>query len=474
MRKKKAVNKFSIKQFYKSKIFIFISLGFFIFFIIGSMSIIYSENEFFFNIKKKIPTSIKKPIKKIFYFTIIERENKDLKNEIYEKNRKIIKLNNRVASLESDLYAGKKISEEIIELDNINFHLKKIFLPYTNLSNKKNIKNGYLALFEDNLIIVYWSGKIISININELTKDQLEIFEIDSNLSNFVKQNDKFISIKDTLIINDTMFVSYTKNISKDNCLNISIAKTQIKNLERLKFEDFFTYKDCLKGRFGGYQAGGRLEKFKENKLLLSTGDFQNFGPSQKLDNNFGKVISIDMETKKTNFLSLGHRNPQGLLYLEKRNILMSTEHGQKGGDEINKILLNENKIPNYGWPISSYSDYYGYEDFEIRKKAPLYKSHEKYGFIEPIKYFTPSLGISQLVEAKNFNNNFNENTLIVSSLKNKKLYFLEFNNDFSNVVSQNSIEVGERIRDIVKFQNDKYLLFLEGTPALGILSINY
>ena len=54
MRKKKAVNKFSIKEFYKSKIFIFISLGIFIFFIIGSMSIIYSENEFFFNIKKKI------------------------------------------------------------------------------------------------------------------------------------------------------------------------------------------------------------------------------------------------------------------------------------------------------------------------------------------------------------------------------------------------------------------------------------
>ena len=152
----------------------------------------------------------------------------------------------------------------------------------------------------------------------------------------------------------------------------------------------------------------------------------------------------------------------------------MSTEHGQKGGDEINKILLNENKIPNYGWPISSYSDYYGYEDFEIRKKAPLYKSHEKYGFVEPIKYFTPALGISQLVEAKNFNNNFNENTLMVSSLKNKKLYFLEFNNDFSNIISQNNIEIGERIRDIIKFQNDKYLLFLEDTPALGILSINY
>ena len=37
----------------------------------------------------------------------------------------------------------------------------------------------------------------------------------------------------------------------------------------------------------------------------------------------------------------------------------------------------------------------------EIKKKYekyPLHKSHSKYGFIEPIKYFNPSIGISQII----------------------------------------------------------------------------
>ena len=43
-----------------------------------------------------------------------------------------------------------------------------------------------------------------------------------------------------------------------------------------------------------------------------------------------------------------------------KKKILISTEHGPKGGDEINIIELN---LPlqsnNLGWPIASYGDHY-------------------------------------------------------------------------------------------------------------------
>ena len=41
-------------------------------------------------------------------------------------------------------------------------------------------------------------------------------------------------------------------------------------------------------------------------------------------------------------------------------NSILSTEHGPKGGDEVNLILSeNFDKIENYGWPISSYGDHY-------------------------------------------------------------------------------------------------------------------
>ena len=45
--------------------------------------------------------------------------------------------------------------------------------------------------------------------------------------------------------------------------------------------------------------------------------------------------------------------------------------------------------LGNYGWPISSYGEHYtkdGKKDKLKYDAAPLYKSHEKYGFIAEIK----------------------------------------------------------------------------------------
>ena len=93
--------------------------------------------------------------------------------------------------------------------------------------------------------------------------------------------------------------------------------------------------------RFNGYQSGGRLYKYKDNNLLLTIGDFQNFTPAQDESSFFGKIVSINIDDKKHRLISMGHRNPQGLLYDEKKNIILSTEHGHNGGDEVNLIFDN-------------------------------------------------------------------------------------------------------------------------------------
>ena len=73
---------------------------------------------------------------------------------------------------------------------------------------------------------------------------------------------------------------------------------------------------------------------------------------------------------------------------------------------------LNENKEKNFGWPISSYGKHYG--NLEKNKlnyeEAPLYKSHSEYGFVEPVKYFVPSIGIS---EVKKLSKKFKSNLFI-------------------------------------------------------------
>ena len=42
---------------------------------------------------------------------------------------------------------------------------------------------------------------------------------------------------------------------------------------------------------------------------------------------------------KNYQIYSLGHRNPQGLFYDIENDYILETEHGPKGGDEINMIV---------------------------------------------------------------------------------------------------------------------------------------
>ena len=83
-------------------------------------------------------------------------------------------------------------------------------------------------------------------------------------------------------------------------------------------------------------------------------------------------------------------------MFVENQNAIISTEHGPKGGDEININRYPSSKIMNFGYPISSYGEHYSNDKY-LYEEAPLYKSHKDYGFEEPVDYFVPSIGISDV-----------------------------------------------------------------------------
>ena len=168
----------------------------------------------------------------------------------------------------------------------------------------------------------------------------------------------------------------------------------------------------------------------------------------------------------------MGHRNPQGLFYNEDENFLLEAEHGPQGGDEINVIKLDHNSIQNFGWAISSYGEHYGGKNAPENKnkyeKYPLHKSHSEHGFIEPLKYFNPSIGISQIIGLDN------ENKYVVASLKAHSLYFFEYNynNKENNFNIVKKLDIGERIRDMI-YYNNKLYLYLEDSASLAEISFN-
>ena len=189
----------------------------------------------------------------------------------------------------------------------------------------------------------------------------------------------------------------------------------------------------------------------------------------------------------------MGHRNPQGLFYDFQNNLLFSTEHGPQGGDEINvNSNPDKNNIQNFGWPISSYGEHYGQEqgwsekvknnkdllsENPLYKKAPLYKSHKDYGFVEPIRYFTPSIGITEILKVNNSSNNLYK--ILVASMGYDKeendmtLHILDFDKKF-NQKNYEKIYIGERIRDIIDLNNGSILMTLESSGSLGLISNIY
>ena len=64
----------------------------------------------------------------------------------------------------------------------------------------------------------------------------------------------------------------------------------------------------------------------------------------------------IDSPEARDEFYTVGNRNIQGLARNPETGRVWASEHGSRGGDELNEILPGE----NYGWPLVSHSREYG------------------------------------------------------------------------------------------------------------------
>ena len=83
---------------------------------------------------------------------------------------------------------------------------------------------------------------------------------------------------------------------------------------------------------------------------------------------------------------SYGHRNPQGIYYSRKLKKLFNSEHGPRGGDEINEVKAGG----NYGWPVITYGrEYYG---------PKIGEGVRRDGMEQPLKYYVPSIAPSSLI----------------------------------------------------------------------------
>ncbi len=144
---------------------------------------------------------------------------------------------------------------------------------------------------------------------------------------------------------------------------------------------------------FAGYQIGGAMALLGEDTLLFALGDHEfdgwNRNPILPQDpaSPYGKILRIDIASGRSEIWSSGHRNPQGM-FVDAEGRVWSTEHGPRGGDELNLVRQGV----NYGWPLESYGTEYWLDYWPVGKRPGRHDEFE-----QPVVAFVPSIALSAL-----------------------------------------------------------------------------
>ena len=317
---------------------------------------------------------------------------------------------------------------------------------------------GASFLNNEEIIVTEKTGAIKIININNKS-----VKEIKHNLNYFVYGQGGLLDI---LYHDNYIFVSYTEERG-DRKSSTSVAKAKI-DKNNLNFKNIFQSNPPIASH---KHFGSRLV-IKDEFLYASIGERGQGMIAQDPTKHPGSIIKIHLDGSipkdnpkflgKSNWLpeiyQIGVRNPQGLTQSSFDNKIYMSNHGAKGGDWFGEVKKGE----NYGWKILGW----GGRNYIGTKIGPKWEE----GYTKAIKYWTPSIAVSAIAiyKGKEFKT-WNGHALI-TSLKDKSLRKLIFNE--STFINEEVIfkdKIG-RIRDIqihpdngkIYFLADNYLWLME------------
>jgi glucose/arabinose dehydrogenase len=166
----------------------------------------------------------------------------------------------------------------------------------------------------------------------------------------------------------------------------------------------------------------------------------------------------VEREGAWKSIWAYGMRNPQGLTIDRRNGDVWETEHGPRGGDELNRIEPGK----NYGWPaITSGLNYDG---------TPISDKTAAPGMEQPVINWTPSIAVSQIEFYRGDKFPRWKNNLFIGSLAQQKLIRIVVEDGKEIHREQVFDELG-RIRDI-KTGPDGYLyLALEFVGKHGVIA---
>lgn len=382
-----------------------------------------------------------------------------------------------------------KLSRSVGDVTDTAEMVAKIETTYLNLKGRAYLfedyefrNGGALASWGEDVIVLHGRGYILVLD-EETGLERLDIPVPDNNLDAYIKlAAEKYpdqIAKEDAIRYNDLEFIdtdafrglllSYTYIDVENECyrtrvdqLAIPESVAEIRNLEisSSDWRRLYESQPCLtfnesRELLVAYMAGGRIALKEPDLVYLGNGEFHREGfyrPDagiQSDDSDYGKTIEINLETGESRHFSKGHRNLQGVVVdLEGR--LWTTEHGMRGGDELN--LVEDGG--NYGWPLENLGTLYSGLPAPTEGRVGRHEIYDA-----PVYAWLPSAAVSSLAVVDGFHETW-DGDILIGSLRGRTLFRARIRDD--RLMFLESIPIGQRIRDVMQVGPAKLALWLD------------
>lgn len=250
---------------------------------------------------------------------------------------------------------------------------------------------GMVFLPDGSLLMTIKTGEMRRFNVE--TKTATVVTGVPKT-ANFGQGGLLDVALSPDFEADNRIYLSYAKDMGGGNYTTaLGYATLDGNTLTGFK-EIFVADKPSSKGE----HFGGRIVIDSNFSIWLTVGERNDRTNAQRLDNHLGKVLRLTADGKahpnnpyvgqvnaKPEIFSWGHRNPQGLALNRITNQIWESEHGPKGGDEVNHIRKGE----NYGWPRATYGTEYD---------GPAIGQFEVEGLKGPMSYWVPSIAPSGMI----------------------------------------------------------------------------
>lgn len=358
--------------------------------------------------------------------------------------------------------------------------LEPLALRYQRLADSSRAKRaGALAVFGDGFLLVTGAGSFYDLRFDSTdgtTADSLRVSRLsmtapEMGVAEWTRSAGTRPHLKVTGIALDTttapatVYIAHERWNAPARCVTQHVSAAALSTApavtgDSTRWRTIFSSQPCvpMAPAFDPFESGGRLVRRADGTLLLTLGDYGLLDvrgvDSTGRASDYGAVHAIAPDGSRSIFTT-GHRNAQGIT-IDHLGRIWSTEHGPRGGDEINLLRPRG----DYGFPGTTYGTQYGSFVWPFTADSAVAARS-----IAAVHTFVPSIGISNLLEVRGTAFTRWRHDLLIASLVAESLFRVRL--DGERVAYAEPIAVGARIRDLAEGSDGRIVMWTDDSRLI-------